>query len=347
MIRSRSSNATNLESGSTVSSIGSSNKATGRMSKIVFGCFLCSFCSLITYGLIIFLNPVQSAIVVERPSDPKQNNRHLTVVINTFKRHKLLAESIKYYSSCDISNSIHIIWSEKDPPPQSLTSKFANKSNPKIVFQVFSTDSLNNRFKPLPGSDDEAILSVDDDMRIPCYDLKVAYQVWLGSKNSLIGFMPRIHLRGQNGKLVYRCWWRVWWHGVYSIILTKAAIFHRDYLSMYSNVMPSEIREFVDKRRNCEDIAMQFMIANATSLPPIYVKGHISDLGALNGISTSKSFVTAGHMGERSACLNELERIYGKIPLVPSRFFVDAASNGWTNSPSTWAEYISSDLWKW
>ena len=39
--------------------------------------------------------------------------------------------------------------------------------------------------------------------------------------------------------------------------------------------MPAAIRELVDDERNCEDIAMQFLIANVTSLPPIYVKGHL------------------------------------------------------------------------
>jgi len=103
----------------------------------------------------------------------------------------------------------------------------------------------------------------------------------------------------------------------------------------------------VDRDRNCEDLAMQFLIANTTSLPPIYVKGHVDDLGALNGISTSKSIAKAGHMDRRSQCLNDLVEIFGLLPLVTSRHIVDSARNGWTNAPATWYEYISSDLWKW
>lgn len=208
-------------------------------------------------------------------------------------------------------------------------------------------DSLNNRFKPLSGPHTDAILSVDDDMLIPCDDLNLAFEVWRASPRSLVGYMPRIHLRQQDGKLVYRCWWRVWWHGVYSIILTKAAIMHHDFFNLYTNKMPQGIRDLVDERRNCEDIAMQFLIANETGLPPIYVKGHLEDKGALNGISTSHNVVTAGHMSMRSDCLNDLEEIYTKLPLVTSHIIVDAANNGWTNAPSTWFEYLSSDLWKW
>ncbi len=138
----------------------------------------------------------------------------------------------------------------------------------------------------------------------------------------------------------------MWWHGYYSIILTKAALFHHDFLRAYTERMPAPIREMVDRERNCEDIAMQFLIANLTQLPPIYVKGRLQDLGALNGISTSRNVMAAAHMDSRSKCLNELVRLYGFNPLVSSHVIVDSASNWWTSSPSTWLEYISSDLWK-
>ena len=111
--------------------------------------------------------------------------------------------------------------------------------------------------------------------------------------------------------------------------------------------MPQKIRDMVDKERNCEDIAMQFMIANYTDLAPVYVRGNLGDLGGIGGISTSSNIVKASHMGERSMCLNELVKMYdGVNPLVKSHIVVDSASNGWTNLPSTWLEFISSDLWK-
>jgi len=271
-------------------------------------------------------------------------------------------------------------------------------------------------------------------MRVPCEDLDLAYEVWRGSPRSIVGYMPRIHLRRKNGKLEYRCWWRVWWHGLYSIILTKAAILHHDYFELYSQPHHAMVRNLVDRRRNCEDIAMQFLVANTTMLPPIYVKvslvlisidasciwlyihvevllqskhlapcfpsgfwlnwtvfmddmssnfmilfntkllvmnwwsgwewhwnkllipyvllggitqGHVDDLGVLGGISTSQNVAQAGHMRDRSSCLNDLERIYHSMPLVASHMIVDTANNGWTNAPANLYEYLSSDLWKW
>jgi hypothetical protein len=278
---------------------------------------------------------------------PIHTSRELTVVINTFKRpHKVVQDSIEFYAQCEIVKHVYVIWSESQPPPLKLTSKYGNWKTPTVQFQREATGSLNNRFKPLQGPHTTGIFSIDDDVRVPCDDLALGFEVWRGSQRSLVGYIPRVHIRSKASGLVYRCWWRVWWHGVYSIILTKAAFLHHDFFEMYTNDMPKSIRLLVDESRNCEDLAMQFLMANSTGLPPIYVKGHLTDLGVLNGISTTKSAVTAGHMDGRSKCLNSLAAVYGKVPLVVSHTIVDSAANGWTNRPSTWFEYISSDLWK-
>jgi hypothetical protein len=82
----------------------------------------------------------------------------------------------------------------------------------------------------------------------------------------------------------------------------------------------------------------------------LYVYLHILSsyiyIGVLNGISTSKNIISAGHMDKRSQCLNELVKIYQVNPLVRSHVIVDSVSNIFTNFPSTLGEYISSDLWK-
>jgi Glycosyl transferase family 64 domain len=249
-------------------------------------------------------------------------------------------------------HSVHIIWSEKASPPANIRAKYTNQEHPSVHFVEHQTDSLNNRFRPLEGPHTDAVFAVDDDIRITCEDLTLAYEVWLGNPRTIVGFMPRIHLKsavqipGKPVQYEYRCWWRVFLHGAYSIILTKAAFLHHDYFGMYTNEMPAKIRELVDKERNCEDIAMQFLVSEKSQLPPVYVKGYIKDLGVLNGISTSKNVVKASHMNKRSQCLNDLIDIYQHNPLIRSHMIVYSAANWWIASPSTWAEYISSDLWK-
>jgi hypothetical protein len=218
-------------------------------------------------------------------------------------------------------------------------------SSSQVSFIAHEVDSLNNRFMPLgylPHRD--AIFTVDDDIRVPCHELGLGFETWRSRPDSIVGYIPRIHVRGSSGALDYRCWWNVWWYGAYSIILTKAAFVHHKYLDLYSNHMPVAIREYVDKHKNCEDIAMQFLVSNATNLPPVYIKGHLANQGIF-GISTIRNVVTGPYMDVRANCLNDFVKIYGRNPLVKSHIIIDDAANGWTNVPSTWWEYISSDLW--
>lgn len=312
--------------------------------KSIFAVFLC--CLFFYSAMFDLFQPLP----LEEHKRPVGNTgsvhaRELTVVLNTFKRPpQMLDDAVEYYAQCDLVKHVKIVWSEQALPPARLTAKYAKWKMPMVAFERHDSDSLNNRFKPLQTEHTDAIFAVDDDMRVPCQDLDTAFEVWQHSPMSLVGFMPRVHLR-KNGLLEYRCWWRVWWHGVYSIILTKAAIYNHAFHALYITKMPKEILEFIDLGRNCEDIAMQFLIANETRLPPIYVKGHLQDLGVLGGISTSRNIAKAAHMDGRSACLNKMEEVYHGVPLLSSRIIVDSANNGWANAPSSWWEFISSDLW--
>lgn len=40
---------------------------------------------------------------------------------------------------------------------------------------------------------------------------------------------------------------------------------------MYTTAMPGDIKEWVDEHMNCEDIAMNFLIANITGKAPLKV----------------------------------------------------------------------------
>ncbi len=56
--------------------------------------------------------------------------------------------------------------------------------------------------------------------------------------------------------------------GSYSMVLTKGAMLHRDWLATYSAMLPPEVLAYVEARRNCEDIAMAFLVASVTGRPP-------------------------------------------------------------------------------
>ncbi|KAA8534101.1 hypothetical protein F0562_031706 [Nyssa sinensis] len=257
------------------------------------------------------------------------------ILINTWKRNDLLKQSISHYTLCPGVDSIHIVWSEPDAPSDSLV-KFLNhtvQSNSRhgqqmeLKFEINKEDSLNNRFKEIKNLKTDAIFSIDDDVIFPCSSVEFAFSVWQSAPDTMVGFVPRIHWvdqsKGNTERYIYGGWGSVWWMGTYSMVLSKAAFFHRKYSGLYANEMPASIREYVTKNRNCEDIAMSFLVANATGAPPVWVKGQIFEIGS-TGISS-----LGGHSERRSQCINRLVAEYGRMPLVSTSVKAVDSRNIW------------------
>ncbi|CAN6192925.1 unnamed protein product [Urochloa humidicola] len=260
---------------------------------------------------------------------PGTSPRGFAVVINTWRRDALLRRSAAHYVACPGVDAVHVVWSEPRPPPERLRRSFvalnANGTHrARVRFETTSNGgggggggdtSLNNRFRPIRGLVADAVFSVDDDVVVPCSTLRFAFDVWRSAPNAMVGFVPRMHWiaadpRGSIKEYRYGSWWSVWWTGTYSMVLSKASFFHRRYLDLYTNQMLPSIRKYVNENRNCEDIAMSFLVANATGAPPIWVQGRIFEIGS-SGISSLK-----GHDLQRSRCLNTFAAMYGHMPLV-------------------------------
>jgi hypothetical protein len=84
------------------------------------------------------------------------------------------------------------------------------------------------------------------------------------------------------GRSRYLRWQHTWWSGVYSIVLTKVSYFHKSYLQDYFRLIPESFLEYVDKHRNCEDLAMAYVISVLSHLPPVWV-------GSANSIQETAS----------------------------------------------------------
>ncbi|KAL7253906.1 hypothetical protein ACSBR1_008279 [Camellia fascicularis] len=168
---------------------------------------------------------------------------------------------------------------------------------------------------------------IDDDVIVPCRTLDFAFAVWQTAPFTMVGFVPRMHWLDQEKNGItyfkYEGWWSVWWMGTYSMVLSKAAFFHRKYLDLYTHKMPSSIYDYITRERNCEDIAMSLLIANATDAPPIWVKGKIYEIGS-SGISS-----LIGHSKRRNKCLNDFVSLYGMMPLVPTNVKAVDARHEW------------------
>ncbi|MCO5551962.1 hypothetical protein L7F22_005469 [Adiantum nelumboides] len=267
------------------------------------------------------------------------SQERFTVLINTWRRPDLLKKSVQHYSFCPNVDAIRVVWSEsKEPPSDTLFSvllssvKAASRKsthNIKLKIDMHDEDNLNTRFKPLDDLATNGIFSVDDDVVVPCETLAFAFTVWSSAQDSMVGFVPRMHwLQSETRdrklpRYLYGGWWSVWWTGTYSMVLSKCAFFHRKYLDLYTNHMPAQIRDYVTQERNCEDIAMSFLVANVTGGPPVWVKGKLFEIGT-TGISSLK-----GHSKHRTACLNMFVDLYGHMPLVPSNVKAMDARSLW------------------
>ena len=157
------------------------------------------------------------------------------------------------------------------------------------------TNSLNNRFKPDPEIQTRGVLSIDDDIRIPCSDVERAFAAWRQRPGQLVGFFPRlIESRGSSGSknsdnqdpvelgggqdsttrttddeesspqdLVFRGEEYVVQQGRYNVVLTGAAFL--DASSAFSAYWSDEVqpaRAVVDQVFNGEDLLMNFVLSN-------------------------------------------------------------------------------------
>ena len=55
------------------------------------------------------------------------------------------------------------------------------------------------------------------------------------------------------------------------MVLTGLAFYHKYWSYVYSTELPKNVKEWVDSNTNCEDIAMNFLVANRTGKAPIKV----------------------------------------------------------------------------
>lgn len=233
-----------------------------------------------------------------------------TAVVLTYDRIDSLFILIQKLSNVSSLQKILVIWNnqKKAPPHMSLFPKIAKPL--KVIQTKFN--KLSNRFYPYEEIETEAILSIDDDIvMLTADELDFGFEVWREFPDRIIGFPSRTHVWDNSTN---RWKYESEWTNDISMVLTGAAFYHKYWNYMYTNHMPGEIKEFVDERFNCEDIAMNFLVSNVTNKPPIKVtprkKFKCPECSANEMLS-----MDLGHMLERTECINKFTEIYGAMPL--------------------------------
>ena len=207
-------------------------------------------------------------------SKPLINDKY-TVLLLTYKRDATLRATLREISD-DYTPSLHkiiIIWQDSlREPPADLAQTISSFKVP-VLLRRSTTNSLNNRFLPDKHIETAAVMSRDDDLSFGKEDVEFQFRQWYANgRDQAVGTTPREVMPSERvpGKWVYR----MKNLRKYQIILMNAGFFHKRFLDVYwsTDAAAENVRNFVEQGRNCEDIAMNFFIANTTKLPPLLVE---------------------------------------------------------------------------
>lgn len=246
-----------------------------------------------------------------------------TALILTYSRQESLFTVITRLSQVQSLVRVVVVWNHQTVPPPPVED-WPRISKPLKVIQT-SANKLSNRFYPYSEIETECILALDDDISMLSSDeLEFGYQVWREFPDRIVGFPSRTHIYDN---LTDQYKYESEWTNDLSMVLTGVSFYHKYWHYLYT-AAPSEeqtyIKEWVDKHINCEDIAFNLMVANATGKAPIKVgprkKFKCSTPSCENSGMLSAS---ASHLEERSSCLHNFIKMYGHNPLKAVEFRAD------------------------
>ncbi|GKB32531.1 glycosyltransferase family protein 64 C3 [Tanacetum coccineum] len=262
------------------------------------------------------------------PSLQSLRSDQFTVLINGYSESRipLLTTVTGIYSSSPSSAAVVILWGNPNTPSKTLLDLSHNltRSSPghaPITVVRQPSDSLNARFLPRAWITTRAVVICDDDVEIDPKTIEFAFKMFLNNKEKLVGLFVRSH----EFDLMTRGWIYTVHPDRYSILLTKFMLMSSEYLYKYScegGELMAKARLIVDEMRNCEDVLMNFVVANETNVGPVLVGGNrVRDWGdARNdgggvvgavGLSSRKK----DHRKRRGECIQEFHRVFGKMPL--------------------------------
>ncbi|KAB1274180.1 Exostosin-like 2 [Camelus dromedarius] len=157
--------------------------------------------------------------------------------------------------------------------------------------------------------------------------------------DQIVGFVPRKHVSTSSGVYSYGGFeLQTPGSGTgdhYSLVLIGASFFSSKYLELFQR-QPAVIHALIDEMQNCDDIAMNFIIAKHSGKPSgVFVKP--VNMGSLeketNG-GYSGMWHRAEHFLQRSYCINKLAAIYDGMPLKYSNIMISQFGFPYANHKS-------------
>ncbi|GAB4815340.1 hypothetical protein N2152v2_002386 [Parachlorella kessleri] len=207
------------------------------------------------HALVPFWRPIQQL----HGADGRYSKFTL-MVMSYDKRLDSLKYYVQHYSQCPSVGEVLVVWNKGVPPvPQELGSHVP------VRVRVEKENSMNNRYKPDPEIRFRAVLSLDDDIMMPCSDVELGFATWRQHPDKIVGFYPRLITEGSDGRLGYNWEDSTVRQGQYNALLTGAAFLDsRTAFALYWAEKVAPARQLVDELVNCDDLLMNWVIANAS-----------------------------------------------------------------------------------
>ncbi|KAL4451196.1 hypothetical protein ABPG77_009268 [Micractinium sp. CCAP 211/92] len=249
-----------------------------------------------------------------------QYSRFTLMVMSYDRRLKELQWYVRHYSQCPSVGEVLVVWN-RGPPP--VPERHLPSAVPVRV-RVERANSMNNRFRPDPDLRFRSVLSLDDDILMPCSTVEAAFAAWRTAPQRLLGFYPRLLLPKQpGGPPTYQFEEFVFEKRAYNTILAGAAFMDaHTFFPLYSSDAVAPARALVDQVFNCDDLLLNFVVANWTAhgegeLPaPVQLMRprRRLDLSRLSGVGISHNQSRFKAAADR--CLASFTRLFGSFPLV-------------------------------
>ncbi|XP_056328245.1 exostosin-like 2 isoform X2 [Danio aesculapii] len=258
-------------------------------------------------------------------ADPEES---FTIIMQTYNRTDVLLRLLNHYQAVPHLQRIIIVWNNPgETPPRRLWDELGPHPVP-VLFREQSVNRMRNRLMMHPDVKTDAVLMLDDDILLSVPDISFAFSVWKQFPDQIVGFVPRKHVSSASGVYSYGSFELQdpdkGGGDRYSMILVGASFFHRRFLKQFQE-QPAEVHSLLDRTQNCDDIAMNFIVARQLSKRPSGVFVKPVDMSNLEK-DASSGFVgmwhRPEHMLQRSYCLNKLTQIYGHMPLRYSNIMI-------------------------
>lgn len=214
-----------------------------------------------------------------------------------------------------------IVWHcDVSPPP---ANRWPGNLGVPVLVKTRNIKSINARFQPFSDVETDAVFSLDDDALITTDEIDFAFHVWKEFPERIVGYPAREHFYDTTKN---RWSYTSKYTNEYSMILTGAAVYHRYYNYLYTNLLSSAFTQIVDQYQNCEDILMNFLVSHVTKQPPIKVTHRkIYKESMLGSSSRSRTSFSNDqlHFSQKQACVGDFVQLFGYMPLIRSKVRMD------------------------